>query len=201
MMTGAALLVLLSARYLTFDPEAYFPRQRATYEAETAGIMVHIAAMLFRALIGPFQFLSRLRESRPRVHRMMGRVYLAGAFTGAAAGLYMSQFAATGTFAGIGFALLGLAVVVTTGMAFREIRARRIQAHREWMVRSYALIFAAVTLRLYLPFLEAGLGEDNGYRAVAWLCWVPNLAFAEWFVRTKVRGSVGAPRLATPAQG
>ena len=63
------------------------------------------------------------------------------------------------------------------------VRGRFVE-HRRWMIRSWALTLAAVTLRLYLPasmalelpFLEA-------YRVIAWLCWVPNLLAAEAWLR------------------
>lgn len=197
MMAGALLLVLISARYFTLDPESYFPRQREVYERETLGLIVHIAGMIPAAILGPFQFVRRLRESRPRVHRMTGRLYIAGAVIGAVGGLYMAQFAASGAGARVGFALLGAGVLITTGLALRAIRGGRVETHRDWMTRSYALIFAAVTLRLYLPLLEAAFGEYNGYLVVAWACWVPNLLVAEWIVRS--RSARPGRRLATPA--
>ncbi len=53
-----------------------------------------------------------------------------------------------------------------------------------WMLRSYALIFAGVMLRLELPLLTLAFGAfPPAYRAVAWLCWVPNLLIALWFTR------------------
>ena len=56
--------------------------------------------------------------------------------------------------------------------------------HRRWMIRSYALTAAAITLRLYLPLLShLGIPFDMSYPVVAWLCWVPNLLFAEWLCR------------------
>jgi hypothetical protein len=51
------------------------------------------------------------------------------------------------------------------------------------MIRSAALTLAAVTLRLYLPFLAMSMGFELGYSLVAWLCWVPNILFAEWLLR------------------
>ena len=48
------------------------------------------------------------------------------------------------------------------------------------MVRNFALTFAAVTLRLYLPAsMVAGLAFERAYPVIAWLCWVPNLIVAE----------------------
>lgn len=48
------------------------------------------------------------------------------------------------------------------------------------MVRNFALAFAAVILRLWLPAaVAAGVPFELAYPAVAWLCWVPNLLLAE----------------------
>ena len=52
------------------------------------------------------------------------------------------------------------------------------------MIRSFALTFAAVTLRLYLPLIPLlGLSFIDGYRAVSFLCWIPNLIIAELYLR------------------
>ena len=51
------------------------------------------------------------------------------------------------------------------------------------MIRSYALTLAAVTLRIYLPgALALGVPYDLAYPPIAWLCWVPNLLVAEWWL-------------------
>jgi Predicted membrane protein (DUF2306) len=39
-------------------------------------------------------------------------------------------------------------------MAYWRILHRDIQSHRQWMVRAYALTFAAVTLRLWLVIFQ-----------------------------------------------
>ena len=64
------------------------------------------------------------------------------------------------------------------------------------MARSYALILAAVTLRVYVAPLEGAFGEHDGYAIVAWACWVPNLVFAEWFIRSRLRRRPEAPMAA-----
>lgn len=49
------------------------------------------------------------------------------------------------------------------------------------MQRSYALSFAAITLRLWM-FLIGGVLEwrtPGAYALCAWLCWVPNLVLLE----------------------
>jgi hypothetical protein len=62
------------------------------------------------------------------------------------------------------------------------------------MLRSYALVFAAVTLRIELPLLVMAFGEFTpAYQAVAWVSWVPNLLWAEWYVRRTAAIPVPSP--------
>jgi hypothetical protein len=68
-------------------------------------------------------------------------------------------------------------------MAYRRIRHKAIQSHRQWMIRNYSLTFAAVTLRLWLVVFDSlGVEFIDAYVAVAWLSWVPNLMVAEGIV-------------------
>jgi len=55
------------------------------------------------------------------------------------------------------------------------------------MIRSFALTLAAVTLRIYLPIgIMLTHGDLNTpYRAIAWLCWVPNILVAELYLRSR----------------
>jgi uncharacterized membrane protein len=131
--------------------------------------------------LSPLQFSSRMRNARPELHRWMGRLYLGiGVLVGGVAGLYVAFHAFGGVISSAGFACLALGWLYSGLRAYLAIRARDIVAHRRWMVRNFALTFAAVTLRLYLPVpLAAGLDFESAYRAIAWLCWVPNLVLAE----------------------
>jgi hypothetical protein len=71
------------------------------------------------------------------------------------------------------------------------------------MVRNFALTFAAVTLRLWLPAsVASGMPFEVAYPVVAWLCWVPNLLAAELFLRRTRDPSPGrsdAVKTASPA--
>lgn len=193
MLIGAVLLILVSARYFTLNPDVYFPRQRAVYEEHIVALLVHIGGMVFAAILGPFQFLRSYRDRYPRVHRVTGRAYLLGTLVGGLSGLYMAPYSASGVISDVGFALLAVGVLLTSANAYRHIRSGNVQSHREWMTRSYALILAAVTLRLYNPVLGVALGEYIGYAVVAWACWVPNLLVAEWMIRGPLRAGPEPP--------
>jgi uncharacterized membrane protein len=184
LMTLASLtILLLVSRYLTLDPEVFFPEQRATYLAHLSILFTHVAGAMVALAIGPFMFLSRLRARWPAIHRWLGRVYLLGVLAGGVAGLALAPYAYTGAPTSAGFALLGLLWLGTGAMAFVRIREGDVQAHRRWMLRNFALTLAGVSLRLQTLPLAIAFGFDLGYMIVAWSCWVPNILVAEWMLR------------------
>jgi uncharacterized membrane protein len=158
------------------------PDMQANFLAHSTGIYTHAFAAIVALVLGPFQFSSRLRQKHLQLHRWLGRSYLAiGVLVGGVSGLYMAQFAYGGPVARLGFAALALFWLYTGLHAFLAIRRGAVNEHRRWMVRNFALTFAAVTLRIYLPSsMLAGIDFSVAYPIIAWLCWVPNLLFAEW---------------------
>ena len=202
--TGFALLVLLSLGVAGYAVAVYgflplgslvHPDMRATFEAHRLGILTHIFASVLALGLGPFQFSTRLRTSRPALHRWLGRVYLGiGVLVGGVAGLAMAAHAFGGPIARLGFAGLALAWLVTGSCAYRAIRAGNVALHRRWMVRNFALTFASVTLRLWLPAsIASGVAFEVAYPVVAWLCWVPSLVLAEWLFNRKAGPAAAAP--------
>lgn len=157
------------------------PEMRAAFEAHRPGIYLHVFASAVALALGPFQFSARLRATRPGLHRWLGRIYLGvGVLVGGAAGLFMAFHAYGGPVSRLGFAGLAMAWLCTGFRAWRSIRAGDVASHRRWMVRNFALTFAAVTLRLWAPAAFAsGIPFELSYPVIAWLCWVPNLLVAE----------------------
>ena len=182
-MTFLALAVSAYAAIaysLTEPGTLVHPDMRAGFIAHADAIRMHAFAAIAALALGPWQFSAALRARRPGLHRLMGRVYLGvGVLVGGLTGLYLAQFAYGGPVARLGFALLAITWLYSGWRAYAAIRAGDVRSHREWMTRNYALTFAAVTLRLYLPVAAiAGLPMESSYAAIAWLCWVPNLALA-----------------------
>ena len=157
------------------------PDMRAGFAAQRLGIYAHVFGSAFALALGPLQFSARLRARNVAVHRWLGRLYLGvGVLVGGSAGLYMAVHAFGGIVSKLGFGCLAVLWLFTGLRAYLAIRAREVAAHRRWMVRNFALTFAAVTLRIYLPgSVAAGIPFEVAYPAIAWLCWVPNLVAVE----------------------
>jgi uncharacterized membrane protein len=190
-MTLACIyVVIIVSRYLTFDPEVYFAEQREAYLQHEFALGVHVLSGVLALLIGPFQFVGRLRRRFVRVHRFLGATYVAAATALGVSGLILAPTAYTGLVASAGFTVLDLAMLFTTWTAVRMILSGRYGEHRRWMIRSFSLIMAGVMLRVWVPIYyalaAAGIVDfsfETAYAAIAWLCWVPNLLIAVWFTR------------------
>lgn len=182
----AMAIALYALSFLVFRDRMFPPQLADSFRARPWGIYPHALAGAIALALGPFQFRRSLLLRRRALHRILGRVYVGAALITGLAGLYMAWFAYGGMITRLGFGGLAVALLFPTAQAFAAIKRRDVKRHREWMLRSYALIFGAVTLRIELPLLIVYFEGDflPAYRAVAWTSWVPNLLWAEWYVRS-----------------
>jgi uncharacterized membrane protein len=158
---------------------------------------LHIGIGGLALLLSPLQFATRLRTPAPQVHRAVGRVVLGSIAIAAPAGLVLAPHSLAGAVGTVGFGLLALLWLACAATAFGAIRRRDVAAHRRWTIRTFALTYAAVTLRLRLGVLIAaqvglagvadGTAFDRAYLVVTFLAWVPNLLVAERYLAVRRR--------------
>lgn len=198
-LVGLALYIsyVSALRYLT-GAEAAPPPIVANAFASPF-LVLHVSGGIVALLVGPVQFIDAVRRRWVRIHRATGVAYVAACSVGAPAGLVLALGTTSGPVAGAGFATLAVMTLYFTGRGLSAAVARRFAEHREWMMRSYALIAAAITLRLMIPAaLMLGLEFGAAYPAIAWLCWIANLALIEFHIRRK-RGAAPAFERLAPA--
>ena len=185
-MTGLAILTALSSlQYVTTNVAVFDPIFRDKYAAHLPIIITHGVCAITALVLGPFQFIPRLRARVPKLHRAVGCVYLLAVLGGGLTGFHMGAMAFGGLPAQVAFCMMAGLWLATGGEALRSALSMRINDHRGWMIRNYALTFGAVTLRLYLTgFQMIGVDYETIYPAVAWLAWVPNLVAAEILIGT-----------------
>ncbi len=179
-----SLIVALSSyRFLALDIDLAFTHMAHQLQNAKMAFIAHIIASPLALFCGAFQFFPGLRTRRPGLHRWTGRFYMLAVVVGSASGIIIA-FEVPGVIGASGFLLLSCAWAFTSLNGWRLVRAGNYTDHRRWMFRSFALTFAGVTLRLQLfGFFLAGSGYDIVYPFLAWSCWIPNLIFAEWWLR------------------
>jgi len=183
---------LFSARYLVGGGPA--PPEVAANAFVSPWLLIHVAGAVTALLVGPIQLLPAIRARITWLHRWLGRVYVTGCLVGGTAGLVLALGVSSGPVTAAGFGMLAVLWLATTTLAWRAVLQRRFADHRAWMIRSFALTLAAVTLRLYLPIAEImALPSEDAYRAISFLAWVPNLLAAELYLRMRSGRPAGAP--------
>jgi uncharacterized membrane protein len=198
-----AAIVLLTVQVAGVSVLKYFTDRAAAPPPILANafahpfLAIHVVAGVIALLIGPLQFVSRIRQRKPAVHRATGLIYVAATAVSAPAGLMLAFGTTAGPIAGAGFAALALLVSLFTYFGLRAAIERRFSDHREWMLRSYAMTATAITLRLMIP-AAALLGFEflPAYRVIAWLSWTTNLLLVELYIRRKTTSIIRTPSLA-----
>jgi hypothetical protein len=125
-----------------------------------------------------------------------------GVLIGSLGGFYLALTIPEHLAYSTGLFMLCIAWVLTTGMALYASHGRRVERHREWMLRSYTVTFAFVSFRLASAVLSGWIQVPDDPVAseldtlLAWACWSVPLLFAEPLIQFRsIRRSTQA---ATP---
>lgn len=181
-----ALFALVNAlgalRYLL--PHVPFPVEMENFRERRSALSLHALGGAIALLAGPLQFVPRFRKSNWNRHRLLGWIYCSAVLVGWCASIWIAPHSQTGRIASAGFLALGAAWILATGLAVKSILRGDANRHRLWMIRSYALTAAAITLRMYLPLIFVFHWPFSiAYPAIAWLCWIPNVLVVEAYLR------------------
>jgi hypothetical protein len=133
----------------------------------------HMACGAICLLLGPLQFIARVRRSYPRLHRWSGRIYCSCAMLSSLFGLIfigLKKQLVGGWNMTVAFACAGLTIGVLAGKVWQTARAaktmttatatatttspRDFTAHRNWGIRSYSQILAPMLYRYWYTCVE-----------------------------------------------
>ena len=161
-------------------------------------LLAHVFTAIPPLFIGLIAFNPALRRRRIGLHGSLGRVYCYCIWISAATGTVLATANSAGIWAQLGFGTLGVVWFTTTWFAYMTGRRRQIPAHRLWMIRSYAITLAVVTVRPLLWFGPAeGFSSLEWVAFCSWACWVPNIILGETYLRiTTFGGKLKLPKRA-----
>lgn len=183
----AAFLFYTTAEYLSFRSDINFllVKQDVVFDAIwRSSFYVHIISSMVILIIGPINFIKKWRQRNLKLHKKLGKIYAYGIMLLAApSGLIMAFYAEGGIWSTVSFIIMSVLWFATTYMAVKSVINKKILQHQKWMMRSYALTFAAVTLRLLVPlFSYWELDDQFIIVSTAWLSWMLNLGIVELFI-------------------
>lgn len=167
------------------------------YEPFKWWLLPHALGGALVILLAPLQFSNRLRQRFTKLHRVLGRLYVAGAVilapTGAYIQYFQERFGAPRSFTVLAV-VDAVMLLVTTLVALVFAYKRKIAQHRQWMIRSYAvaLVFLEVRFIMGVTGWEQ-LGVEM-VQAIIWSCLALSLLLADlanhWL---ELRAALAAP--------
>ena len=190
-------LILLSVIPLTFGSirlsqlinGAEITPANARFFASPSPVVIHIISSAFYALLGAFQFVSRLWQRGLKWHRWVGRLLLPFGLLVGFSGLWMTIFYPRPEGASnllYAFRLIfGSGMILSIILGFISIRQRDVNQHQAWMTRAYAIGMGAATQVLTGIAGALIIGKVNEFENALLMgaAWVINLAVAEWSIR------------------
>jgi hypothetical protein len=165
----------------------------------TLGIGVHFAAGGTILVLGGIQLVGAVRTRHPALHRWAGRVYVCAALLAGIGGLtfIVAKGSVGGLLMDIGFSIYGALMIVGAVETWRHALARRLDLHRAWALRLFALAIGSWLYRMEYGFwllLADGAGHTHDFRGAfdraMMFFYLPNLMVAEAFI--------GANRISAP---
>jgi uncharacterized membrane protein len=145
-------------------------------------LLPHGLAGACALLLGPMQFSDRLRQRFIKLHRVVGRIYLAGALIAAPLGAYIQYFeermGAPRSFSAAA-AVDAFLLMTTTAIAFAFVRKGKIQQHRQWMTRSYAVALVFLEVRVIGGITGWEKLGDAANEAIVWGCLAFSILLAD----------------------
>jgi len=98
--------------------------------------------------------------------------------------MVMALYANGGIWVKVSFFILTPLWWYFTFKGYTAIRKKKVQEHKIWMMRSYALTLSAISLRGYQFFLGAFpiIDPAQQYILVSWLSWIGNLFLLEIYL-------------------
>ena len=156
-------------------------------------LLLHIGGGAIALLTGPIQLWLGLSDRGMALHRSLGIVYIVSVISGSIGAFYLASHTQGGWVFGAGLTGLGVAWLVTTGLAFVAIKRQMYDQHKEWMIRSYVVTFAFVTFRaLNATLSAANVGTvPEQLAAASWFCWAIPLLITEAILQGRKIVAVG----------
>jgi len=188
---GCFLLLRIILEYTSFKDNVQFLAYKQAYVHDSIwrkAFYTHVFSAIIALLAGFTQFSKDFLKNHKKLHRLFGKIYVWDILAvNVPAGMILAV-CANGMLPGrIAFVLLDSLWFWFTYRALRSALDRNFTNHKNYMIRSYALTFSAVTLRTWRLILSTAFTIDpvHLYMIDAWMGFVPNLLVAEYIIRAK----------------
>lgn len=167
------LLIAASVYFFITNVAVYFTGFRSKTFGETlfhnqAWVVMHLLGGTLALFLGPLQFWKSFRNNYLHVHRLTGKIYMLGVGLVGLSALRLSLISFCEP-CRVSLFILAVLALLSTYFAWKSIKAKNIQVHRQFMIRSFICVFSFVAVRIDDVFpldFFFGVVEDKTFRRV-----------------------------------
>jgi len=173
------LFVLWNNERFFLNPQA---SEWAHYNPIRWQLLPHGLGGTLALALGALQFSTSLRRRYLHIHRLSGKLYIASAFIVAPVAIWMA-FINSPWFL-IPFTIIQASTwMLFTLFAYLCIRRGDIRSHRQWMMRSYAVVLIFLEGRVLMAIPALGRRGMDAIVLVNWGCLAVTLVVVECIIR------------------
>jgi hypothetical protein len=191
---SCVLMLLIILGYSSFRDDVQFLLFKSDYldyKIWKTAFYIHVFSAIIALFAGFTQFSKDFLKDHRKLHRIFGKIYVWNILIiNSPAGMILAIYANGELLGKTAFILLDILWFYFTYKAFIYAHKKDFIAHKNNMMRSYALTFSAITLRAWKVILSSNLNIEHSqlYIIEAWIGFIPNLIIIEliiWFQKTK----------------
>jgi Predicted membrane protein (DUF2306) len=185
---GTLLMAKNAMQYVTANTDIGFLKLKQQVVHNTLWLVcfyTHVFTSIVCLALGLVQFSNILIKRNPFWHKLLGKIYVYNILivnfpTAFIMALYANGFWHTK----LAFITLDILWFSFTLVAVIAAKDKNIVKHKNFMIRSFALTFSTITLRCWDHVLvnQFHLAPSISYLYAAWLGFVPNLLFVEFWI-------------------
>lgn len=170
---------------------SYAPEQLPVLARHPVSEALHRIGGALYLILGVMQFTPSIRARRPTLHRWSGRVFVALSIVAAVSGAYMALAFGYEPGERAPSVLFAAVMIVSALMAVYEIRRGRVEAHRAWVTRCFAVGLGIATIRVMavIALHTTPWTTRQLITPIFWIGWTVTLAIAELLVRRRSRSA------------
>ncbi|MBC8949911.1 DUF2306 domain-containing protein [Xenorhabdus sp. TS4] len=146
---------------------------------------MHLVTGIVLYILGPLQFVDHIRRKWPKVHKWSGYCFFTTIMVVGITGILMGiLFPVGGTSETSSSILFSLVMIFCVLRSIAMILKRRVELHRQWMIRSYMISLGPATMHALIPlFIQiGGKGIGEALSLSLWIGFTIHLILAEVWI-------------------
>ena len=169
-------------RYFVFTPKSY---HFDFFWSRKYWVFTHVLSGMIATIVSPFQYWPVIRKRYFALHKLFGKTYVYAIIVSSVTSFYLCATTPENIWYAAGLGGFTAAWLVTALAGMYNALSGKVEAHKEWMLRSFVVTIGFSLSRLLEDIVVNASLEVNRVErltVLAWVSWILPLAITELFI-------------------